>query len=128
MTANQLPSGFPKKLATPSQKNYNQVYYGSNLTFYCDAQGDDLQYKWFHNRVPLDKLSSRDNNNVRLSYKISNGGKRLDIYNLPQIKSSLLFVCMVANSVGLLLGPEFYLNASPKPSKFALKILRIGKN
>lgn len=103
-------------MATPSQENYDQVYYGSNLTFHCDAQGDNLQYRWFYNRVPLDKISSQNKNNIKLSYKISNGDKRLDIYNLPQVQS-LIFVCMVANSVGLLLGLEFYLNASPKPSK-----------
>ena len=103
--ANQLPIGFPKKLATPSQTKYDQVYYGSNLTFHCNAQGDNLQYRWFHNRVPLEKLSTREGGDIKLSYKISNEGKRLDIYNLPKIQSSLVIVCMVGKQYWLVIGP-----------------------
>ena len=85
--AHKLPADYPKKVDNPKQEKYpEKVFYGSNLTFYCDATGGtNLDYQWYYNRVPLGKIDAKQSRAVGLDYKLSTDHRVLNIYNIPVI-------------------------------------------
>ena len=119
-SASGLPSGFPRILKSPKDSQYKGAqYYGSNLTFQCDAAGKDTEVRWFFRRVPINRISKTlsTGDQKKLEYKITRNGRELTIFNLGKITMSSL-ECFVANSVGMNTAGSLLLSSKPKESKF----------
>eukprot|EP00111_Clytia_hemisphaerica_P019818 TCONS_00058445-protein len=120
LDAHKLPADYPKKVDNAKQEKYpEKVFYGSNLTFYCDAKGGtNLDYQWFYNRLPLGKIDAKRSRAVRLDYKLSADRRILNIFNIQETpqQEAINFQCMVSNNVGLLNALMFSVATMPKPT------------
>lgn len=119
LVASELPKGFPNVMKSPRDANYGDtMFYGANMTFECDAEGSDVQIRWFFRRVPVYKVSDKatQGEQQKLQYTISNNGRSLKITNLGKVTLAYL-ECFVANSVGMNIAGSVQLNSIQYISK-----------